>query len=76
MRFLFMSVAMVIIGSLAGCCSGGSGGRGHMHGICDCEYEDYCSSRAPWIRMGGHITTSPIAEPVPPPAKLPDGKKL
>ena len=88
MRFLFLSLALVIVGSLTGCCStgsscgrggncgnGGHGGHGHTHGVCDCNVDDYCASRAPWVRFGGDITT-PVAEPVAPPTKLPDGKKL
>ena len=82
MRFLILSVAMLVLGSLAGCCSsggrcgaGGRGGHGHTHGVCDCILDDHCASRAPWVRCGGHVD-GPVAEPVAPPTKLPDGKKL
>ena len=69
-----------------GCGTGGCGtggrvhGKGHAHGICDCEYDDYCTSRSPWIRVSASqpiqsAPTIPSSEPIPAPAKLPDVKK-
>ena len=57
------------------------GYHGHSHGICDCEYDDYCASRSPWVRHGGVMPVGiPVAptEPIPAPSKLPDprAKKL
>lgn len=44
-------------------------------GICDCAYDDYCSSRSPWIRMGGPVSASEISTvpgaPAVAPATLP-----
>ena len=54
-----------------------SGNLAHSHGICDCEYDDYCSSRSPWVRHGGVTPVGlPVApvEPIPAPSKLPDPK--
>ncbi len=35
-------------------------------GICDCAYDDYCSSRTPWIRhTGGHVETPGVLSTVP-----------
>jgi hypothetical protein len=43
----------------------------HMHGICDCDYDDHCVTRAPWLRNGG----APVYESIPAPAtKLPEVK--
>jgi hypothetical protein len=42
----------------------------HAHGICDCEFDDYCASRSPWVRLGapthvgGHVG-EPIPSPLP-----------
>jgi len=63
-------------GCNTGGCKGGVVGRWmHSHGICDCEVDDYCTSRSPWIRTGA--TMAPPVETIPAPsvpAKLPDGK--
>ncbi len=64
-----------------GCGNGGCGvGDGrladwarHKHGICDCEVDEYCSSRSPWIRNAGAV--APPVESIQPPAKLPAGNK-
>jgi hypothetical protein len=70
MRTILMTAALLVLGSLAGCC------HRHSHGICDCEYDDYCLSRSPWVRGNVMVTPPPAAgEKVPPPAKLPDVKK-
>ena len=73
MRTLIVSAVLVLVGSLVGCCAS------HSHGICDCEFEDYCTSRSPWVRgsvMAAPIGTAPIVvEKVNPPSKLPDVKK-
>jgi hypothetical protein len=69
--------------STGGCGSGGCGTGGcstgrcalggahaHSHGICDCEYDDYCLSRAPWVRLGFHANGSapiPAGESIPAP---------
>jgi len=65
----------------SGCSTGrcGAGDRSHSHGICDCEHDDYCSSRTPWVRHGytGIATpaSAPITEVIPAaPTKLPNGK--
>jgi hypothetical protein len=61
----------------AGGCAGGGCGNGrfaHTHGVCDCEMDDHCSSRSPWIRNASPASP-PAAEVVQPPANLPDGNK-
>jgi hypothetical protein len=74
--------------STGSCSTGrcGAGHRAHAHGICDCEEDDYCTSRSPWIRHGVStpgvpiVTTGPVSEVIPPPTtkSLPElkGKKL
>ena len=84
-----------------GCGAGGCGAGGHgagfglgghgdgtclLHGICDCEIDDHCLTRAPWIRFTPVSLGTPIeAVPVPPkelpkvlpkdlPDELPNGK--
>jgi hypothetical protein len=82
MRYLVSFAALaLVLGSLAGC------KVSHAHGVCDCEFDDYCSSRSPWVRFGPAgldvpvaavpVTPAPGADFVPPaPAKsLPDLKK-
>jgi hypothetical protein len=67
-RMMVFLVGVSLLSMLAGCnCF-------HSHGICDCEDDDHCSSRSPWIRGNG----MPAAESMPAPEalKLPDGKKL
>ena len=69
MRRLMLLVAVGILGSLAGC------KLIHSHGVCDCEDDDHCYTRAPWIRLAP--PTSAPTEAIPtPPTKMPDGKKL
>ncbi len=62
------------IGCSTGCETGGKARspRVHTYGICDCEYDDYCSSRSPWIRQSA--TKSMPSAPLPMPGKLPDVK--
>jgi hypothetical protein len=71
---LFSFLAVALLGSL-GCCH-------HSHGVCDCEEDNYCASRAPWIQHGGAgggviQSSAPMSIPevVVPPTKLPEGKK-
>jgi hypothetical protein len=71
MRTFLMTAALVAIGSLAGCM------HTHSHGICDCDLDDHCTSRSPWVRtntMAAPVQTAPV-EKVAPPQKLPDVKK-
>jgi hypothetical protein len=78
-RLLFMLVSVTLLTMLAGC-----QGIFHAHGVCDCEDDEYCSSRSPWVH-GAHMvpaipltTTLPaeaVPAPAPMPAKLPDVKK-
>jgi hypothetical protein len=54
----------------------GRGGHGgHGHGICDCDEDDYCTSRTPWVRQGGFISPNgavlPAGEPIPAPKDMP-----
>ncbi len=58
-----------------GCGIGSRSPRSHSHGICDCAHDDYCTSRSPWIRMGGDAQPTMPSEPLAVPSKLPDGKK-
>ncbi|MBM3995514.1 MAG: hypothetical protein FJ303_15365 [Planctomycetes bacterium] len=76
-NWMFVLVAVGMLASLVGCqcgssCRGGwtPGGRAiNAHGICDCEDDNYCASRAPWLQG------APAETVLTPPAKLPDGKK-
>lgn len=72
MRILILTVAALVLGSLSGC------KWAHSHGICDCEFDDYCASRAPWVRGNG-VHASPeegyhAPAPVTAPATLPEVK--
>ena len=68
-RLMLLLVGVSLLTMLAGCnCF-------HSHGICDCEYDDHCASRSPWIRPMAPAPES-IPAPEPAPMKLPDGKKL
>ena len=80
MRYLMLMAAFaLLLTSMAGC------HWSHAHGVCDCEFDDYCSSRSPWVRFGPGYEAPPIdaipakalpGEFVAPPAKaLPDVKK-
>jgi hypothetical protein len=68
-RLMLLLVGVSLLSMLAGChCF-------HTHGICDCEEDDHCSSRSPWVHPMAPAPES-IPMPEPTPAKLPDGKKL
>ena len=65
-RMMLILVALSFIGPLAGCRT--------SHGVCDCEHDDHCSTRAPWL---GHGSVAPAGEMIVAPATaLRDGKKL
>lgn len=67
-RMMCWMVAVGFMVSLAGC------RIMHAHGICDCEEDDHCVTRQPWVQHGTHA--APVApELIQPPAKLPDAKK-
>lgn len=78
MRATILGIAASVLVGLSGC------HWMHSHGVCDCEYDDYCTSRTPWVRSTGmpppvvSSTPGPISEPIPAPApapsKLPDVK--
>jgi len=36
------------------------------HGICDCQVDDYCTSRSPWLRYNS--TPTDVVETIPAPA--------
>src|SRR5437879_5389269 len=65
----------------SGCGGGGCGARGGLggdgtclqHGICDCEMDDYCCTRSPWVRYTPVSLGAPI-EALPPVKELPKGK--
>ena len=62
MRHLMLSLFVVsLLFSMAGCHT--------SHGVCDCVIDDHCSSRSPWIRLGG-----PVPESIPAPMVLPEVK--
>jgi len=57
MRRLFFSLlALSFVGTVLGC--------RHTHGVCDCEADDPCCTRAPWVQRGGAEppTTMPMPE--------------
>ena len=59
-RVLFGLLAAGLAGIVAGCC--------HSHGNCDCDVDDYCSSRAPWLThdQGVSLESSTAVIPVTP----------
>jgi hypothetical protein len=67
-RLMLLLVAVGLLGSLAGC------HHVYSHGKCDCEFDDHCLERSPWLRTGVPIS-SPAPETVLPPMKLPEAKK-
>jgi hypothetical protein len=77
-RLIGLLACACVMSVLAGC------NLYHWHGVCDCQYDDYCSSRAPWVRQGGAVapTTEYVSPtpgniesiPAPLPAKLPQSK--
>lgn len=65
-RLLFSFLGVGFIVSLAGC---------HItqsHGVCDCDVDNHCYTRSPWLRQTPPTMES---EPIESPAKLPEGKK-
>lgn len=47
-RLLFSLLALSYAGMLTGC------SWIHSHGVCDCEVEDPCCNRAPWVNYSQH----------------------
>ena len=74
-KMMIWLMAFGLFGMVAGCKCSGS--RSHAHGICDCEEDDHCASRQPWVQHGMHYGAPIEGETIKtPPTKLPDGKKL
>lgn len=48
-RVFFSLLAMSLVGLAVGC--------SHTHGVCDCENDDPCANRAPWVHGGGGPVT-------------------
>ena len=68
MRRVLSLMAAGLLG-LAGCC--------HTHGVCDCEIDDYCTSRQPWLVHGPVAgLPGPLAAPVGEALPLPRGGKI
>jgi len=66
-RMMFLLVAVSFLGSLVGC------KLIHTHGVCDCEEDNNCRDRSPWVQFAAPTTTS--SEAVPVPKKLPETTK-
>ena len=66
-RMMFWLVAVSFLGSLVGC------ELIHSHGVCDCEQDNHCRDRSPWVQFAAPTTTS--SEAVPVPKKLPETTK-
>ena len=74
-------------GCSSGCGSGGCGAGGcgagwrglgsdacRSHGICDCEIDNHCATRSPWLHFSPVTLGTPV-EALPSPLKeLPKGK--
>ena len=61
-------IVVGFLGSLAGC------ELIHSHGICDCEEDNHCAERSPWVQFAAPSTI--VSEPIKTaPAKLPDTPK-
>ncbi len=77
MRRLILSLLCVSwLAIFAGChstCNQGCNKGCHAgctHGVCDCEFEDHCSSRTPWVRHAPLVALGSPIEAIPaPPAK-------
>jgi hypothetical protein len=72
MRRLFLSVLGLAGLGLAGChhvCS---------HGVCDCEIDDHCCTRAPWAHCYGGPLPAALGVPIAPsgPIDLPSGPPM
>jgi hypothetical protein len=67
-RLMLLLVAVSVLGTLSGCC-----GHSFSHGVCDCEQDNHCAERAPWLQTAAPISGETINTA---PAKLPEGKKL
>ncbi len=65
-RWMLFFAVVVFVGSLAGCKC-----RSFSHGVCDCEIDNHCHTRAPWTRNAPPMTGEIIAAP----SKMPEGKK-
>lgn len=74
-RVLFSLLALSLMTVVAGCC--------HTHGVCDCDIDDHCFTRQPWLRHGGvaqpiagEAAAAPVRERMPAgeaaPARLPE----
>jgi hypothetical protein len=56
-------------------CGGGLGrgsDRSWSHGVCDCELDEYCRMRSPWVRTAPAVLGTPVESipaPMTPPAK-------
>ena len=70
-RLMLILVALSFLGSMSGC------KHACPHGMCDCEYDDHCATRSPWMRYSGPSTSlaAPV-EGIPAAAHaMPEGKK-
>ena len=56
-RLLLALTALSLLGALVGCKSAGP----CVRGACDCEFDDHCYSRQPWVGQGGTILGGPSA---------------
>jgi len=66
-RMMFWLVAVSFLSSLVGC------ELIHSHGVCDCEEDNHCRDRSPWVQIVAPSTTK--SEAVPAPKKLPETTK-
>jgi hypothetical protein len=73
-RLMSLLIAFTFLASLAGCSCCGGRGHGFSQGMCDCESDDHCLERAPWLRFGASPSDGETIKT--PPAKMPDGKSL
>jgi hypothetical protein len=64
-RLLFSALALSWLGLLTGCHCITS------HGVCDCDIDDHCASRQPWVAMGAAPALGTPVEYAP--APLPKG---
>ncbi len=65
-RMMLWLIAVGFLGTLAGCRTM------HAHGVCDCEEDNHCASRQPWLQ---HVTPASAETIQTPPMKLPEAKK-
>lgn len=70
-RMLLSAFALAFLSLLAGCKHGG-----HWHGVCDCDHDDMCCTRQPWLMNGPSHAVMPDAAPTTGPITMPAASEV